>query len=137
MRKIKFRFWMGNYAKPKYEHWDNLIKVGGDELIGRMLTEPYNPKVVIEQYTGINDSFGNEIYDGDILKISDGVHTTLEEVYFGVDKGENYPAYTITNLEWKFSANPFSELLDSETDYEFVVVGNIHENPEIMGGKRK
>ena len=122
-RSIKFRFFMGNYNNPKYEYWDNLIKIGGGELIGDYLLAT-NPLIIIEQYTGLKDKNGIEVYEGDILDIWDSfVHNTYVVVF------------DISELDFKATnekvcyGNSFSYLVCCD---EIEVIGNIHENADLI-----
>ena len=68
---------------------------------------------VIEQYTGLKDKNGKEIYEGDIVKLWD---REPELVVWDNLIGAYDP------LSW--------ETFDTD---ECEVVGNIHENPELLG----
>ncbi|EHN6893219.1 hypothetical protein KJK50_002842 [Listeria monocytogenes] len=88
--------------------------------------------VVLMQYTGLKDKNGKKIFEGDIVKVTgdeDCEFTSIVE-YFG--EGD-YPAFDMTAPEdYYFESNKFSEILMSSS-YELEVIGNIHENPELMG----
>ena len=125
MRKIKFRI------------WDNLTnEMYYDALVGNCRGESTVPCVylnevgwthtdncVVEQFTGLYDKNGTEIYEGDIL-------------YFDLYKT------SINNRVVKFKKSMFTgELLRNSYAYpideievnEHIVIGNIHDNPELIG----
>jgi uncharacterized phage protein (TIGR01671 family) len=128
-REIKFRVW--NVSKSFYEtddtQWDGFIDQYG--LVFRRETgtsEVHQIKdqkdFVVEQYTGLKDADGKEIYEGDILENWSGNRdvVTFSRGAFMVcaihECRVKLPRMTL-------SQTPLSHMK---------VIGNIHENPELL-----
>ena len=126
MREIKFRAW-SKLLNKMLSHEDlnktlkDLTKI--EYIAGIFL--PLNSDVEVMQYTGLKDSNGNEIYEGDIVKIED---------YFCGDLIGNI-VYDETTAGYVFNKgnerNYFQMTLDLE-DYVYYVIGNIHENKDLL-----
>lgn len=86
----------------------------------------------VGQYTGIADVDGREIYEGDIVRIYDGERCFNIVVKWSKEAMAFMACYCDGNqspLSW------FSNLL-SRT-HEIEVIGNIHDNPDLLeGGKQ-
>lgn len=95
---------------------------------------------IIEQYTGMSDKNGKEIYEGDIVRYSftNPNRTYTEPVSFGpIQDGEGY--YHQEFLAWRTTyvddGEAHSSLLDLVgPNWTCEIVGNVHENPELLGG---
>ena len=126
MREIKFRAW-SKLLNKMLSHEDlnktlkDLTKI--ENIAGIFL--PLNSDVEVMQYTGLKDSNGNEIYEGDIVKIED---------YFGEDIIGRviYDEATAGYVFHKGNErNYFQMTLDLE-DYVHYVIGNIYENKDLL-----
>ena len=108
MRQLKFRVWNKNKVD-----WDEpcLIEVFNNDGILGHLYDPNREYTVIQQYIGSNDKNGNEIYEGDILKLHNGQLHTVE---FIEENNE-------TEMSGYFFSNFGSE-----------IIGNIFQNPELL-----
>ena len=102
----------------------------------------------IMQSTGLKDKNGKEIFEGDILKFNDEWADYGYEGYIeGSIEGINYveikrektcftfgktklPESSLINLT-ENEHYPFGELL-TEASYEFEIIGNVYENPELL-----
>ena len=78
----------------------------------------------IGQYTGLTDKNGRKIFEGDIVKTSHGGSTYYAKIEW--DDG----SFWVTNHDIQMPSY-ISEV--SKTYLE--VIGNIHDNPELLGGE--
>ena len=141
MREIKFRAWdklrnemrhdrFAIYSKPRWKDGihsglflePDLIVPSMDQACGEWNASGEDDSIVLMQYTGLKDKHGKEIYEGDIVVLLEYGKATVEfaDAKFMVtsilDKGEY--------------------LFDMfEVDEACEVIGDIYENPELLGGK--
>ncbi|MFP7220171.1 YopX family protein [Bacillus subtilis] len=123
MRQIKFRAW--------HKKWDRLINdifLGDSEVkfpIGNTsdilnINEEYS-NLIFQQYTGLKDKNGREIYEGDI--VIDG-HKNSAEVVF--DDG----CFCVIGYLGDLRTHPLRDSLFCGERFE--AIGNIYENPELL-----
>lgn len=103
--------------------------VAGDWNMGGWDNEEVIPET-IGQYTGLKDKNGKEIYEGDILTWSrNGIESSLLVIEykhgaFGYTYSEGC-FYALAG-NFNFTFNPF------DNDNRFQIIGNIHDNPELI-----
>lgn len=104
--------------------------------------------IIIMQSTGLKDKNGKEIFEGDILKFNDEWNDYCYEGYVdGSTEGINYVEIERETTCFAFGKTKisdsslfylirdehlsFEELIKDE-DFEFEIIGNIYENPELL-----
>lgn len=150
MREILFRGKDADYGEwvyGYYAHLKNMHDVKADIIytgyadmyMGSILPEYYevNPETV-GQYTGLKDKNGTRVFEGDILHVEQCGETgsRISPVYFGeyIDADSVFDNYCCIGFYVKTSDGccTIGALLSEE--FECEVIGNIHDNPELMGG---
>ena len=128
-REIKFRVW--GKTEKEYIRYPFAWLILFDSPDGLEIEE--NKDLVVEQYTGLTDKNGKEIYEGDIVEqFVCGIHQF---------KGKKCGRSTIWQVRWDkreccfelhyLSGSLFGDSMMSDGD-EYEVIGNIHENPELL-----
>ena len=122
--KNRFRAWDIVYKKMldvDILNWDN----GKLDFIGDGITYIRKPdKIKLMQSTGLTDKNGKEIFEGDVLKVTDK-HRWLEVVSFSEKKA------MFVSKEIGFPESPLWELFNTVL-FEIEIIGNIYENPELL-----
>ena len=151
MREILFRG-KDKYSKMWYEGFilnKNKDKIGYYNNCMSFSIFEIKPETV-GQFTGLTDKNGKKIFEGDIIRYADESEYrcyieslecpedyesvsfnnlwTIDKVVYGINIG--YPAFDLNNHEWDI--NGLSCLNDSN-QYFYEVIGNIHDNPELLG----
>ena len=125
---IKFRAWEDRW---KEYIKDVLIGSNGEIYFDDGVATQDNLDISIEQFTGLKDVSGKEIYENDIIKYTseDGEFFYAKVKYFADD--DNYPAFDFIppDEDWHFQSNCLSEGTFSNA---LEVVGNVHTNPELL-----
>ena len=118
MREIKFRTFHRGEMHHLSENMEYYIFINDDGVM-----ETIQGDMHLMQYTGLKDSKGVEIYEGDIVRICNGsingCHWMMDNRVVKFDEGAfNVPSFCIGE--------------EQDNTHWCAVIGNIHENPELL-----
>ena len=85
----------------------------------------------VGQFTGLRDRSGKDIYEGDILICTSQRKYTNGHEYFRKVMFKN-GSFCMSVLEYNSDSTLYSHAVNGKLNWE--VIGNIHDNPELMEG---
>ena len=135
MKEIKFRAWQGG----RFHYWGFIKSSYGDDYefhaIADTNAEPLSMTEKMarsQQYTGLKDKNGVEIYEEDIVthplcvkephEGNESCETFIGRISFEVDQGQYFAVNNTRN----------GYVIVMSEAYKFEVIGNIYENKELL-----
>ena len=121
MREIKFRGRTNEFSSPSWVYGDLICDCTDEPRIMTDYHDCYEPvtwtvdPATVGQYTGLKDIEGEEIYEGDIVKVDGWKKPTLVDWF---DANAQFVIDGSLNLGLR---NSFMQ-----------VIGNVHDNPELL-----
>lgn len=114
-REVKFRVWNGN----SYNYIDIWVALmGGYDAPVKVLGGV--KRMCFDQYTGMKDANGVEIYEDDIMQFDTGRIGVV-----GFDRGTYIIAHGLHATAVSYALRK----------HNAIVIGNVHEHPELLEGE--
>ena len=138
MREIKFRGWHSAtnemYLAERFSTEHLYISSLGSVVFGDDKLVVHESNWVLMQYTGLKDKNGKEIYEGDVLSSphfadATGRNHTLKH---SVEWSERFHGWFLLSCSSKDPDDGSIQMFVAKKCGEISVIGNIHDNPELL-----
>lgn len=124
MRELKIRAWDDVAKRMSYSSTEQF-----DDMLGFRFDHFETDKPVYIQFTGLKDRDGQDIYEGDVLRLVLVDYAHVPEQIFVVSSDSFFE-----DVCYLQNISRFVEDSGSETD-GIEVIGNIYESPELLKGE--
>ena len=114
----------GYYAKSGENHF---ILLDTDNEDNYSIVDPET----VGQYTGLKDTDGRRIFEGDIVQWKDENFNNYTSVVEWCGEKWNYPAFDLAKHDYECNGLQYVH-----EDCIIEVIGNIHDNPELLEVKK-
>jgi len=137
MREIKFRVWQKSLKRFMSQYYD-----GGERIVMSLEGKPLewdemknlremSDDFVVQQYTGLKDKNGKEIYEGDIIQWSIDWRERKAEVKYGIGEFDGgvykYAGFYLEGDGRILEPYEITNMIKHKEYYSYKVVGNIFE----------
>ena len=137
MRELKYRIWDEDHREFLGNEADILLdQMGGLwewNIAHEDAPHPIECKVCVEQFTGLRDKNGKEIYEGDIVECEDFGVRHLEVKFGMATEFSSDPYCSVKFVGWyAHETDGPEDGLHSGDIGKSVIIGNIHENVDLL-----
>lgn len=134
MDRFKFRVWdirQQKYRKRTHHEADTCLNcLSGKVLYGEGIEiygEEDDKDIVLEQCTGLKDKNGKLIYEGDIVRVLEQYKTNTTEQLYPMMFNEKVAKFGFKHPDGHFF------YFTNDDNFSYEVIGNIHENADLLG----
>ena len=128
-RQIKFRAWHMPF-RPKGP-MQEMVHGRASSILAFAKMSP--DEYIVEQYTGLKDKNGKEIYEGDILAWHSNIYRKQDWIGLVKYRGAGF---VVQESSRSFSTPDWLETACNKDANIIEVVGDIHENPELVEAEK-
>lgn len=130
-REIKFRAWdkkLEDYVDVFVIDFENRSAICEHSEFG--ISNPVDlDNLILEQFTGLKDRNGKDIYEGDILAWHSNIYRKQDWIGLVKYRGAGF---VVQESSRSFSTPDWLETACNKDANIIEVIGNIHENPELL-----